>query len=92
MHSTRKRAGAVLGVVQPARGCRAVLTLSGGMNRRLKLLHPQGVRLTRCASLETERTKRTSGMGITNAYRLARVGGRGHIRAEALRASRLYRG
>jgi hypothetical protein len=31
-------------------------------------------------------------MDTTNAYRLARVGGGGNVRAEALRASRLYHG
>jgi hypothetical protein len=36
--------------------------------------------------------KTDKGMDSTKAYRLARVGGGGRIRAEALRASRLYHG
>jgi hypothetical protein len=38
-----------------------------------------------------DRTDKTDEwMDTTNAYRLARVGGGGAVRAEALRASRLY--
>jgi hypothetical protein len=40
-----------------------------------------------------DRTDKTNkGMDTTNAYRLARDGGGGAVRAEALRALRLYRG